>query len=180
MVYRFILINDEVEDFLREIQIDAESSFLDFHHAILESVNFPDNQMTSFFLCEDNWEKTTEITLEDMDLSSEEDNYVMEKTPLNELVEDEQQKLVYVFDPLTERCFFIELVEIICGKDLIMPKCTQSKGKIPAQSVDLDDFTAKLDVHEDLGENFYGDESYNADDFDPEGFDIADESSLLN
>ena len=113
MVYRFILINDEVEDFLREIQIDAESSFLDFHHAILESVNFPDNQMTSFFLCEDNWEKTTEITLEDMDLSSEEDNYVMEKTPLNELVEDEQQKLVYVFDPLTERCFFIELVEII-------------------------------------------------------------------
>ncbi len=66
MVYRFTLISDEVDHFLREIQIDSEATFLDFHKAILEAVGYPDDQMTSFFLCNESWEKETEITLEDM------------------------------------------------------------------------------------------------------------------
>ena len=66
--------------------------------------------MTSFFICDDYWEKETEITLEDMGQgSSEEDTFVMKDTRLSELLEDEKQKLIYVFDPLAERVFFIEL-----------------------------------------------------------------------
>ena len=66
--------------------------------------------MTSFFICDDDWEKETEITLEDMGSgSSEEDTYIMRETPLSELLEDEKQKMIYVFDPLAERVFFIEL-----------------------------------------------------------------------
>ena len=176
MIYQFTLISDEVEDFMREIQIDSDASFLDLHQAILQSAGYSDNQMTSFFICEDNWEKKTEITLEEMDSSSDEDTYVMESTRLSELIEDEKQKLIYVFDPLTERSFFIELSKIILGKDLIVPVCTRKKGEAPAQEADLDAFTASLAAHtsEDLGENFYGDESFNDDDFDPEGFDIAE------
>lgn len=56
MVYKFVIISDEVDDFFREIQIDSEATFLDLHNAILKSVGYPDDQMTSFFLCEDNWE----------------------------------------------------------------------------------------------------------------------------
>ncbi len=56
MVYKFVLVSDEVDDFFREIQIDSEATFLDLHSAILKSVEYPDDQMTSFFMCEDNWE----------------------------------------------------------------------------------------------------------------------------
>lgn len=176
MIYQFTLISDEVDDFMREIQIDSDASFLDLHQAILQSVGYADNQMTSFFICEDNWEKRQEITLEEMDSASDEDNYVMEDTRLSELIEDEKQKLIYVFDPLTERSFFIELCKIILGKDLILPVCTRKKGAAPSQETDIDAFTASLANQgtEDLGENFYGDESFNEDDFDPEGFDIAE------
>ena len=65
MVYRFTIISDEVDNFRREIQIDSDATFLDFHNAILKSVGYPNDQMTSFFICDDNWEKETEITLED-------------------------------------------------------------------------------------------------------------------
>ena len=113
MIYRFTIISDEVDDFVREIQIDPEATFYDFHEAILKSVGYTNDQMTSFFICDDDWEKGKEVTLEEMDDNPEIDSWVMKDTTISELVEDEKQKLLYVFDYITERCFFIELSEII-------------------------------------------------------------------
>ncbi|KAA6303851.1 hypothetical protein EZS27_044507, partial [termite gut metagenome] len=115
MIYRFVIVSDEIDDFVREIQIDPEATFFDFHKAILTAVGYTNDQMTSFFICDDDWGKEKEVTLEDMDTDPEMDNWVMRDTRLNELVEDEKQKLLYVFDNMTERCFFIELFEIITG-----------------------------------------------------------------
>lgn len=177
MVYKFRIISDEVDDFLREIKIDAEASFFDFHEAILACTGYKDDQMTSFFICDDDWEKETEITLEDMGAgSSDEDTYVMKSTTLNELLEDEKQKLLYVFDPLTERMFFIELSEIIPGKDLQKAACTRKEGNPPKQLIDFDEQISNAPAL-DMDEDFYGDEDYNDDDFDPEGFGVTDGSS---
>ena len=44
MIYRFTIISDEVDDFVREIQIDPEATFLDFHEAILKSVGYTNDQ----------------------------------------------------------------------------------------------------------------------------------------
>ena len=85
MIYRFTLISDEVDDFVREIQIDPEATFYDFHEAIVKSVGYTNDQMTSFFICDDDWSKNTEITLVEMDTSSEVDNYIMEDTRLEEI-----------------------------------------------------------------------------------------------
>lgn len=57
MIYRFTLISDESDDFVREIQIDPEATFYDFHKAILQSVGYTDDQMTSFFICDEDWER---------------------------------------------------------------------------------------------------------------------------
>lgn len=173
MVYRFTIISNEVDDFVREIQIDSEATFYDFHKAILDSVKFKDDQMTSFFICDDGWEKETEITLEDMGTNSEEDSWVMKDTKIDEFVEDEKQKLLYVFDPLTERVFFIELSEIITGKKLDKPKCVRKEGNPPKQTIDFDEM-AKLDQNIDLDENFYGDEDFDMEDFDEDGYTLSD------
>ncbi|MBQ8807648.1 MAG: hypothetical protein IJZ68_14645 [Bacteroidaceae bacterium] len=173
MVYRFTLISDEVEDFVREIKIDSEATFFDFHEAILKAAGYKDDQMTSFFICDDGWEKEQEITLEDMGGYSDEDSYVMRETALSELVEDEKQRLIYVFDPLTERVFFIELSEIEYGKDIDKAVCTRKEGMAPEQTVDFDQMLAASGTNLDLGENFYGDEDYDLEDFDPDGFDMG-------
>ena len=57
MIYRFTLISDEVDDFVREIQIDPEATFYDFHEAIVKSVGYTNDQMTSFFICDDGKKK---------------------------------------------------------------------------------------------------------------------------
>lgn len=169
MIFKFLLLSDEVDDFKREIQIDSDATFLDLHKAIIESVNFKDEEMTSFFLCDDNWEKEQEITLIEMDTSSEEDSYVMADCVLNDFLEDEKQKLMYIFDYLTERAFFIELMEIVTGKSLNKPACSLSEGTPPAQFAEFESFET-TSGNLDIGENFYGDESYDMDELDSEGF----------
>ena len=139
MVYRFTLISDEVDDFIREIKIDSEATFHDFHEAILKAAGYKNDQLTSFFICDDDWEKEQEITLEDMGTSSDEDSYIMKETKLSDLLEDEKQKLLYVFDPLSERVFFIELSEIITGKDLDNAICSRKAGEAPKQTLDFDE-----------------------------------------
>ena len=177
MVYRFTLISDETEDFVREIQIDPEATFYDFHEAILKSVGYTDDQMTSFFICDDDWEREKEVTLEEMDDNPEMDSWVMKDTRISDLVEEEKQKLLYVFDYMTERSFFIELSEIITGKHMKGAKCTKTQGEAPKQLMDFDEFEAKTGTAYslDMDENFYGDQDYNLDDFDKDEFEGFDE-----
>ena len=173
MIYRFTIISDEVDDFVREIQIDPEATFFDLHEAILKAANYTNDQMTSVFICDDDWEKEKEITLEEMDNNPEMDSWIMKETRLNELIEDEKQKLLYVFDYMTERCFFIELSEIITGKEIKGAKCTKKSGEAPKQTVDFEEMAAGGGSL-DLDENFYGDQDFDMEDFDAEGFDVND------
>ena len=176
MIYRFTLISDEVDDFIREIQIDPEATFYDFHEAILKSAGYTNDQMTSFFICDADWEKEMEVTLEEMDDNPEIDSWVMKETQVSELVEDEKQKLLYVFDYMTERCFFIELSEIITGKNMTGAKCTKKAGEAPKQTIDFEEMAA-AGGSLDLDESFYGDQDFDMEDFDKEGFGGLDEGS---
>ena len=176
MVFRFLILSDEVDDFKREIKIDSEATFLDLYNAIMDSVGYTKDQMCSFFICDDDWEKEKEITLEEMDDNPEMDSWVMKDTIISELVEDEKQKLLYVFDYMTERCFFIELSEIITGKEMTGAKCTKKSGDAPKQTIDFEEMAAASSSL-DLDENFYGDQDFDMEDFDQEGFDIGGNAS---
>ena len=177
MIFNFRLVSDEVENFKREIKIDADSTFLDLKNAICDSVGYDKNQLCSFFLCDNHWEKETEITLEDMGTSSDEDVWLMEDTILSDYIEDEGQRLIYMFDYMTERSFFLEMKEMIPHKKLKDPLCTLSLGKAPVQLMDINEFEAKVDAKlaaasvDDIDEEFYGSDEFNEDEFDADGFD---------
>ena len=81
--------------------------------------------------------------------------------------------MIYVFDPLTERVFFIELSEIMYGKDIEKAVCTRKEGIAPQQTVDFDEMFAASGTNLDLDENFYADKDFDMEDCDPEGFDIG-------
>jgi len=171
MIYRFLILSDEVDNFKREIQINSDATFLDFHKAILKATGYDENQLYSFFICDDDWSKETEVTQIEMDTSSEEDNFVMESTNLDELIEDERQKLLYVFDSLSERVFFIELREIITGKTLEAPVCTKSIGTPPEQLIDYD--LSAGNISADFDNEFYGEDEFDEDEL--EGFTSVDD-----
>lgn len=178
MIYKFRLVSDEVDNFKREIDIDADARFIDLRNAICDSVGYDKSQMNSFFICEDGWEKGREITLEDMGSDASEDVYLMDETVISDFIEDEGQRMIFVFDYLTDRAFFIEMKRSTPGRTLKDPVCTLSMGNPPEQFVDMDDFESKIDAKAaaaaaatDLDEDFYGSSEFNDDEFDADGFD---------
>lgn len=181
MIYKFRIVSDEVDNFKREIAIDADDTFLRLRNAILDSVGYTKDQMDSFFICDDDWSKEKEITFTDMDTDSDQDVWLMEDTHLNELIEDEGQKLMFVFDYMTDRAFFMEMKEIITGKNLKDPLCQHKEGKAPEQFIDIDDMNEKAIAKttalgiDDLDEDFYGSDGYNDDELsDLEGYEDDD------
>jgi hypothetical protein len=40
MLFKFVILSDEVDGFLREITIDSEATFFDLHSILLDSVGY--------------------------------------------------------------------------------------------------------------------------------------------
>ena len=178
MIYRITLLNDEVDNFKRVFECDSDATFLDFHKAILKTCKYKDDQLTLFTLCENGWEKAQEVTLEEMDTESDEDSYVMAETRLSDLIEDEKQHLLYTYDPLADRCFFIELSEIITGKSLKQAKVTRKLGDAPQQAIDFDELFARnpitdISVNIDEDDDMFGD-GIDDEEIGLEGLDISE------
>lgn len=181
MVFNFRIVSDGPENFKREIQIDAQATFLDLKNAICDSVGYDKSMMDSFFICDDSWEKRKEITFEDMSLDTDQEAWLMDDAVLEDFIDDEGQKLLYTFDYMTDRSLFMEMTEMIPNKTLIDPVCTLVLGNAPKQTMDMEEFDAQVEAKiaktltdEDLDEEFYGSEDYNLDEFEAEGYDEMD------
>ncbi|MDD2551829.1 MAG: hypothetical protein PHQ56_04335 [Dysgonamonadaceae bacterium] len=179
MIYKFLLSSDEVANYRREIQIDADATFFDLHKIIMKCNDFEEVEMTSFFICNDWWRKKEEISLIEIETDSDVDSFVMEEEILSDWLEEEQQKLIFVFDYSKERGLFMELSEIILGETLATAKCAKKQGNAPSQFIkEVEEVpkpvsTTSLPI--DTDDEFYGDEEYDPEELDIEGFEGLDE-----
>jgi hypothetical protein len=136
MIYKFRLLSNEVDDFVRDFEVSSDQTFYDLHIAIQKNLHWDHSQIASFFFCNQNWEKEQEITL--FDLSDEPSNQtmVMDSTKFRDHIKELKQKLLYVFDVFNERTFFIKVVEIKEDKPgKTLPSCTYSEGSPPLQVI---------------------------------------------
>lgn len=186
MLFRIKFISDEVDGFVRELKIDSDATFLELNNLILQSCGYPDDQLTSFYLCDEEWERQQQITREDMGVgSADEDIYVMDQVRLSEFVEDEEQRMEFVFDPFADRCFYLDVKEVIPGETLRTPVLLRAKGEPPRQINDFDSDpvstlgkgkkSAETTWGDDLDDAaIYGSNAFNDDEIDLEGFEISD------
>ena len=132
MVYKFVVLSDEDESFVREFEFLDTHTLLDFHNMLQDELEFDKSQMASFFMATDNWEKEEEFTLFDMGTGSS----TMESAVLEDIIFRKNQKLLYIFDFFNERALFVEYTgegKEIEGHEL--PACTNSKGVPPKQVI---------------------------------------------
>ena len=139
MIYKFLVGSEESENFKLEIKIDSEDTFMRLRNTILDASGYSKEQMDSFYICDDDWHKEKEVTVMDMGSDSDEDVWIMDDTPLDELLDEEGQKLKFVFDYMTERYFYMVLKETIPGKSLHDPLCTRKEGKAPKETTDYEE-----------------------------------------
>ena len=132
MVYKFVVLSDEDESFVREFEFLDTHTLMDFHNLIQDELEFDKSQLASFFMATDNWEKEEEFTLFDMGTGSS----TMETAVLEDIIFRKNQKLLYVFDFFNDRALFIEYTgetKEVEGREF--PTCTNSKGIPPKQVI---------------------------------------------
>lgn len=168
MIYKFRAILDAEEDVFRDIAIQEEDTLEDLHNAIVNAFGFDGMEVASFYTCDDQWNQEEEIPMFDSgDVPGEQK--VMGDYTLNELLSQDQTKIIYVYDFINMWTFLVELAAIEEAEaGVTYPDLLFSHGELPASAPDKEfeaeneDFYSEFedDLDDDDMDMFGGDDSF--------------------
>ncbi len=129
--YRFRILNEDQDNFVRDIDILANQTFQDFHQAFIDMFNLKNDELASFYICDSRWIRLKELTLIDMRHDEIEDTddedskdmkthipvSVMKDVKIKDAIDDPHQRLIYEYDFLNSFVFYIELIKIIKSEE---------------------------------------------------------------
>ena len=163
MIYRFraILDHENKEDIFRDIEIRKTDTFEDLHNVLTQSFGFDGSEMASFYVSNDEWHQGQEIAL--FDMGQNEDIRMMNETIIEDLLDEDNTKLIYIYDYLNMWTFLVELGEIVeeaQGTDYpnLLFVCGQVPSEAPEKQFEADQSNEDLD-------------GYRFDDYDELNFD---------
>ncbi|QCW99342.1 plasmid pRiA4b ORF-3 family protein [Aggregatimonas sangjinii] len=131
MIYKIRIILDAEDDVFRDIEIAESSSLEELHNAITQAFGFLGNEMASFYTCDDDWNQDEEIALFDIN-DGDGSARLMNETFLEDIMSEQNPKLIYVYDFLIMWTFFVELADIVEKEDgRAYPNLLFSFGEIP-------------------------------------------------
>ena len=163
MIYRMRVILDTETDVIRDFEIEATATLEELHDAVSQSFGFAGNEMASFYRSDENWIQGEELPLVDMGVGEETFN----EKPLNNILSENENRLIYVYDFLNLWTFFVELMET-AKKDHLKgyPSLIFSHGEVPETPPNKDfiaeeGFEESINEEDDLEEDeFEGDQFY--------------------
>jgi hypothetical protein len=165
MVYKFRVILDAEEDVFRDIAIPENDTLEDLHNAIVNAFGFDGLEIASFYTCDDEWIQEEEIPLFDTgDVPGEQKT--MADYDLNAILDEDNTKIIYVYDFLNMWTFFVELAavdEMEAG--VTYPDLLFSHGIMPALAPEKE---------------FSADEAFDdfEDDYDEDDLDMFSDDSM--
>jgi len=162
MIYRMRVILDTETDVIRDFEIEATSTLEELHDAVSQSFGFAGNEMASFYRSDENWIQGEELPLVDMGVGEETFN----EKPLNNILSENENRLIYVYDFLNLWTFFVELMET-AEKDHLKgyPSLIFSHGEVPETPPDKDfiaeeGFEESINEEDDLEEDEFDDDQF--------------------
>jgi len=189
--YKFKVFYDEVEDFVRDVDVLANTNFEDFHLFLYQCLGLQGNEFAAFSICDQKWNKQKEITLmdtseEDEDFENpeyeEEDSFstksrlpkfVMKDAILKDFITDPHQHILYEYDFMDPKTFYIEFQKVAqTEKPDEFPRCTFQKGVLPVRLTakdmpqpEVDEASLLLDELEEEEDEFGFNDGYNEEDY---------------
>lgn len=196
--YKFKVYFDEVEDFVRDIEILANDNFESLHHLLYECIGLKGNEFAAFSICDQKWNKKKEITLldttddeemmdpeyEDEDTFSTKSNlpkFIMKDSLLKDFISDPHQHILYEYDFMNPKIFYLELQKALQTDEdpLLFPRCTHKSMELPVQLTAADVPNPEDVDFEDYDDEDDEDDSLFGDGFDSEEFGDLNEYSEL-
>ena len=166
MIYRFRVILDTEEDVFRDIEIEQKATLEQFHNVITQSFGFDGNEMASFYTSDEQWNQGEEVSLFDMG-DGNDPVKLMNETYIEDIVDEDSPKMIYVYDFLSMWTFFVELAEIAeyeNGREY--PNIMFVHGQLPDQAPDKEFISEDIDDFDDEDDSFIDLDEYDDLNFD--------------
>ncbi len=171
--FRVLLDSKDKNEIFRDILISDKDTFESLYKAILDAYNFTQDQMASFYMSNDNWDKGHEISLFDMSFGEDPDQIlpgVMTNSVIGDFIQESDQKIILVHDFLRMWIFLIELIGY-SESTPDAPKNVLSVGNAPSEDSKSADgeglqFETESDEDEDEDEFGFGEFEGGYDDFE--------------
>lgn len=196
MIYRFVIVSPEARSFRRDIRIGSESTFADLRSALYDDIGYSPIEPSLIHLTDQSWSRRMTIyEVEPPHSRSDEDVYLMESTRLSELLCNERERLMLIFDIERSRAFYIELREMTSGSLAGVFEISRSEGEPPLQTLPVEEAKketkqkkvptevpseeqskTRKKLNEEATPDEYGSEAFDSSELDPEGFGTSDES----
>lgn len=113
-VYRFRMLSDENDNFVRDFEVQAEASLLDMHDFIIGMLGY-DPCITSFYTADSEWQPLQEYTSMDMGMDAGGEAAMpsrpMAEAKVADVAGNVHDRLIYLFDNLNQRAYYLELLE---------------------------------------------------------------------
>ncbi len=170
-VIKIRVVLDTADEVFRDFEILENGNLEDLHEAILASFDLANDQMASFYMSDEEWNKGEEFVLMDMG----EDALLMNEAPLT-AIRGEGSRLLYVYDFMNLKIFYVEVLEINdSDEDKTYPYLYMALGRIPdgGDSYSLEGLMAGVEeeegdhnerevrIHEEEEGDWYDDEDSN-------------------
>ena len=111
--FRILLDTKKNEEVFHDLLVADDDNFESFFNTILKAFEFKGDQMASFYVSNENWDKGEEISLVDLSEDEEQTNLkIMKDTRINEFLLEPDQKFILVYDFLKMWILLIELIGI--------------------------------------------------------------------
>jgi hypothetical protein len=134
-ILRFRVYWEEDDLTYRDIEIQGNQTFLDFHQVILQAYEFDGKHPASFYESNDKWIQGREISSEVLVNKKDAPALSMMKTPVLALVTTPEQKFRYTYDPVKKWSFLLELTSVVKEETFKRkyPFVLRKEGVAPAQ-----------------------------------------------
>lgn len=140
-IYRFRVLLDDPSEAFRDIEIQSEQNFKQFHTAIKKAFGFEGEEMACFYVSDEEWGKGPEIPLADLGFGEDGDTppALMEEVLISDHLRSTKQRFIYAYDFLHMWMFMIELIGVHePEKGKKYPEVVMSMGKAPAENSRMD------------------------------------------
>ena len=155
--FRILLDTKKNEEIFHDILIADGEDFETFFQTIIKSFEFKGDQMASFYVSNETWDKGKEISLLDLSEGEESQVQIMKDSKVKDHLLDRDQKFILVYDFLKMWIFLIELIGVQ-EETPDAPQLVLSVGTNPKEdSKELsDDFQMISESMDDMEEDDFG------------------------
>ncbi len=164
MIYKIRAILNTEEDIIRDLAILKSESLEDLHNAICNAFGFTGHEMAAFYKADEDWNQGEEFPLFDMSDGTN-NKTQMQEISIEDVLENNGSKLLYVYDFLTMWSFYIELVESdLEQQDFELPSLLFALGTIPKIAPDLqfesENISNEFEEEDDEDQDEFGFDEY--------------------